>query len=89
MDISSKVKELIKEPIENLGYTLSDVMYVHEDSTYYLRVIIDKEGFIDVEDCVKVTHLIDPMLDNIDYISDSYILDVCSYEKGSGFDEKE
>ena len=43
----------------------------------------DKNGIIDIEDCVKVTHLVDPILDTIDYIKDSYILDVCSKEKGS------
>ena len=35
-----------------------------------------------VEDCINVTRVIDPMLDDADYIKDSYILDVCSYEKG-------
>ena len=37
---------------------------------------------IDIDDCICVTKLIDPMLDDIDYINDSYILDVCSKEKG-------
>lgn len=82
MDIASRVNELIKEPIEKIGYILSNVEYLFEDGTYYLRVIIDKNGFIDVEDCVQVTRLIDPMLDNVDFINDSYILDVCSLEKG-------
>ena len=89
MDIEGKVKELIRKPIEELGYILSGVEYVEEGGVYYLRIIIDKVGYIDVEDCVKVTRLVDPMLDDVDYIKDSYILDVCSYEKGCEEDEKE
>ncbi len=82
MDIAIKVKELIEEPIKKSGYILDEVLYVNEDGNYYLRVVIDKNGIIDVEDCVAVTHIIDPMLDEVDYITDSYILDVCSKEKG-------
>ena len=86
MDISSRVKDLIQRKVEELGYTLYDVEYVKEEGTYYLRVIIDKKGFIDVEDCINVTRTIDPMLDDVDYITDSYILDVCSCEKGCEID---
>lgn len=82
MDIANRVKELIEESIKKLGFILDEVLYVKEDGNYYLRVVIDKNGVIDIEDCVTVTHLIDPMLDNVDYIKDSYILDVCSKEKG-------
>ena len=88
MDIEIKVKELIEEPIKKLGYYLDSVEYVKEDGTYFLRVMIDKQGYIDVEDCINVTRLIDPMLVEADYITDSYILDVCSVEKGSDNNEK-
>ena len=82
MDIASKVKELIKDNVEKEGYILDSVEYVKEDGNYFLRVIIDKNGIIDINDCVTVTRIVDPMLDDIDYITDSYILDVCSKEKG-------
>lgn len=82
MDIAKKVRELIEESIKKEGYILDEVLYVKEDGNYFLRVVIDKKGIIDIEDCIKVTRIIDPMLDTIDYISDSYILDVCSKEKG-------
>lgn len=82
MDIVNKVKELIEKPISENGYILDDILYVKEDGNYFLRVVIDKNGIIDIEDCVNVTHIIDPMLDSVDFIKDSYILDVCSKEKG-------
>ena len=82
MEIASKVRNLIEDSIKEKGYILDEVLYVKEDGNYYLRVVIDKNGIIDVEDCVTVTKLIDPMLDNVEYITDSYILDVCSKVKG-------
>lgn len=82
MDIALKVRELIEDSIKDAGYILDDVLYVKEDGNYFLRVIIDKNGIIDIEDCVTVTHIVDPILDTVDYIGDSYILDVCSKEKG-------
>jgi len=82
MDIADNVKNLIEGPIKESGYILDEVLYVKEEGNYYLRVVIDKNGIIDVEDCVTVTHIVDPLLDGVDYIKDSYILDVCSKEKG-------
>ena len=82
MDIASKVDALLRESVEKEGYILDEVIYEKEDGNYFLRVIIDKSGFIDIEDCIKVTHIVDPLLDTVDYITDSYILDVCSKEKG-------
>ena len=87
MDIANKVKELIEKAVKENGYIIDEVLYVKEDGNYFLRVVIDKNGVIDVEDCVTVTRIIDPMLDTVDYITDSYILDVCSKEKGCEEDE--
>ena len=77
----------LKASVEEEGYILDEVLYEKEDGNYFLRVVIDKNGIIDVEDCVTVTRVIDPILDTVDYITDSYILDVCSKEKGCGYDE--
>lgn len=82
MDIAGKVRNLIEDSIKENGYLLDEVLYLKEDGNYFLRVVIDKKGIIDVEDCVTVTRIIDPLLDTVDYITDSYILDVCSKEKG-------
>ena len=49
-----------------------------EGKIYFLRVIIGKNGLIDVEDCVNVSKLINPILDEKDLIEENYILDVCS-----------
>lgn len=87
MDIANNVKALIEDAVKENGYIIDEVLYVKEDGNYFLRVVIDKNGVIDVEDCVTVTRIIDPILDTVDYITDSYILDVCSKEKGCEEDE--
>ena len=82
MDIVLKTKELLQNVIEKEGYTLDDILYVLEGGNHFLRIIIDKPGYITIDDCLKVTSIINPILDSHDYINDSYILDVCSKEKG-------
>lgn len=81
MDIEKQVRKIIESDIENLNFRLDTVEYVKEDNINYLRIIIDKDGYVNLEDCVKVNEVIDPLLDNIDFIKESYILDVCSKVK--------
>lgn len=78
MDIVSKVSELISEAVNIGGYDIDSITYEKEDGVYYLRVIITKGGTITVDDCVKVSRIINPILDDADLIEDNYILDVCS-----------
>ena len=79
-----KIRDLIEKPISDAGYILDDVMYVQENNTNFLRIVIDKnEVLINVNDCVKVNEVLDPILDDIDFINESYIVDICSKEKGS------
>lgn len=81
--MEEKIEKLIKEPIENNGYILDSVEYIKENGTYFLRIVIDKKNeYITVNDCVEVNNLLDPILDRVDFITDSYIVDICSKEKG-------
>ena len=75
-----RVKEAIESTIEENGCHLKDVLYVKEDSLNYLRIIISKNGGIDVDDCVLISKAISPIIDKLDPIEESYILDVCSME---------
>ena len=84
--IESTVTDLIKDVIKDNNYILDSVSYLKEDGNYFLRVVIDKNGIIDIDDCVKVSKLINPILDEADPIADNYILDVCSKEKGCEID---
>ena len=66
--IEERVEGLIKSKVEDLGYKLYDVQYSKEGKDYFLRVFIDKEEGIDLEDCEKVSNEINPLLDEKDYI---------------------
>lgn len=76
--IEEKVEQLVKDPIEKLGYSLYDVEYVKEGPEYYLRIYIDKESGIDLNDCEKVSNEINPILDEKDPIKEMYFLEVSS-----------
>ncbi len=78
-NIEEKVENLVKKPIEDLGYILYDVQYVKEGQDYYLRIFIEKpNGSIDLNDCEKVNDGINDLLDKADYIKEQYFLEVSS-----------
>ena len=69
----------IAEPIaKSLGYELWDVRFEKEGANWYLRIFIDKEEGISINDCVDMSHAIDKPLDEADPIEQSYCLEVCS-----------
>ncbi|MFR0823002.1 MAG: ribosome maturation factor RimP [Clostridia bacterium] len=76
--IEERVENLIGKTIEDLGYNLYDVQYVKEGKDYFLRVFIDKPEGIDLQDCEKVNDAINDMLDDADYIKETYFLEVSS-----------
>ena len=73
------VVRAIAEPLaEELGYFVWDVEYVKEGSEMYLRITIDSEEGINIDDCEKMHRAIDPLLDEADPISEAYHLEVSS-----------
>lgn len=81
-EVLCKIRNAIEGPINKIGYVLDDILYVREGKTYFLRVVVDNNAIMTVEDCVKVTRVVDPIIDELDLIENSYVLDVCSKEKG-------
>ena len=78
MKITDLVTQLAQPIVERFGCELWDVEYVREGSERYLRIFLDKEGGIDIEDCEKVHRAMDPILDEKDPIAESYHFEVCS-----------
>ena len=76
--IEEKVESLIKEKVQDLGYKLYDIQYSKEGKDYFLRIFIDKEDGIDLNDCEKVSNEINPLLDEKDFIKEMYFLEVSS-----------
>lgn len=74
----AKAEELVSPIVEANHFELVDVEYVKEAGTWYLRVYIDKEGGIDINDCELVSRAFSDVLDKEDPIEDAYILEVSS-----------
>lgn len=69
----------ICEPLaEELEYELVDVEFIKESSNYFLRVYLDKQGGINLDDCQKMSQLLSDKLDEKDPISVPYYLEVSS-----------
>ncbi len=73
-----KVREILEAPINSIGYEVWDTEFVKEGSEWFLRITIDSENGIDINDCEKVHRFIDPLLDEADPIENAYHLEVSS-----------
>ncbi len=77
-NVVSIVRSLAEPVAEELGLRLWDVRFVKEGASWFLRIFIDKDGGVDINNCVDMTHAINPVLDEKDPIEQSYCLEVCS-----------
>ncbi|MCD8151597.1 MAG: ribosome maturation factor RimP [Clostridiales bacterium] len=77
-DYETRTEALLLPLMEEFGFELVDVEYVKEGGSWYLRAYIDKEGGITVNDCEAVSRRMSDLLDEEDFIADSYIFEVSS-----------
>ena len=77
-DYEAQTEQLVTPILEKYGFELYDVEYVKEGGNNYLRVYIDKPGGIAVNDCETVAREMNPILDEKDFIPDSYVFEVSS-----------
>ena len=77
-NIASKVRAAVEETVIGAGYKLWDVTYYKEGPEMILEIAIDKDGGISINDCAEVTRLIEPIIDELDPIEESYCLQVAS-----------
>lgn len=73
-----KIQNLIEGPLLEEGIKVLSVTFEEEDGVKNLMIIIDKMPYVDLDTCVKATHIINPILDEADLIEESYVLNVCS-----------
>lgn len=76
-EIESAAEKLLEPALEQFGVELVDVEYVRERN-WILRVFIDKDGGVDLNDCQKISEKAGELLDEADLISDNYMLEVSS-----------
>lgn len=78
MKVTEQVWEFAQPLVEANGCTLWDVEYIKEGGEWILRLVIDKEGGVNIDDCEAVSRAVDPVLDEKDPIPGSYHFEVSS-----------
>ena len=77
-EIVAKVEEMVTAITDEKGFETVDVEYVKEAGQFYLRVYVDKEGGISLNECEEVSRALSPKLDEDDFIEENYYLEVSS-----------
>ncbi|MBO4904508.1 MAG: ribosome maturation factor RimP [Lachnospiraceae bacterium] len=77
-EIETRVEQLLLPILDGFAFDLWDVGYVKEGKEMFLRVFIDKEGGITIDDCVSVSRKLSDLLDEDDFIGEPYTLEVSS-----------
>lgn len=86
--IADKVTELADPIVKEFGCTLYKVKYLKEGPSYYLRVYIEKESGVGINDCENISKALDPILDREDVIPNAYFFEVSSSGEERERDEK-
>lgn len=76
--IKAAVQEMALPFLSSNGFELVDIEYVKEGSNYFLRIFVDKEGGIDIDDCGRISEFMSEQLDANDPVTDVYFLEVSS-----------
>ena len=77
-----KIREAITKPMQDMDIIVCDVSYRQEKKYGFLTIVLDKVNGIDLDTIVEATNVINLILDKLDLIEESYILDVISEERG-------
>ncbi len=81
--ILEEIKKSITEPMKKMDIIVDSVTYEKEGNYTFLRIELDRVNGLDLDTIVEATNVINPIIDKLDLIDDSYILDISSKEKGS------
>ena len=80
--MKEKIIEAIGDKLDNLGVVIDSVEYGKVDGENTLTIVLDREEIITINEVVMATRIINPILDKLDLIDESYTLDVYAKEKG-------
>ncbi len=81
--IIEEIRNAITGPMNEMDIIVDNIVYETEGNYNFLRIELDKVNGIDLDTIVAATDVINPIIDKLDLIDDSYILDIVSKEKGS------
>ena len=77
-----KIKEIATEAMNKEDIIVCSVSYEKENNYNFLKIVLDKVNGIDLDTIVEATNIINPLLDEYDLISEEYVLDISSKERG-------
>lgn len=77
-----KIKEIVTEAMNKEDIIVCSVSYENENNYNFLKIVLDKVNGIDLDTIVEATNIINPLLDEYDLISEEYVLDISSKERG-------
>ncbi|MDO4376329.1 MAG: hypothetical protein Q4C33_04040 [bacterium] len=77
-----KIKEIVTEAMSKEDIIVCSVSYEKENNYNFLKIVLDKVNGIDLDTIVEATNIINPLLDEYDLISEEYVLDISSKERG-------
>ena len=77
-----KIKEIVTEAMNKEDIIVCSVSYEKENNYIFLKIVLDKVNGIDLDTIVEATNIINPLLDEYDLISEEYVLDISSKERG-------
>ena len=81
--ILEEIKNAITDPMKEMDIIVDSVTYETEGNYTFLKIELDRVNGLDLDAVVEATNVINPIIDKLDLIDDSYILDISSKEKGS------
>ena len=73
-----KLEVMLKPTVEEMGYEIVDVEFVKEGPNWYLRVFVDKDGGVSIDDCEIISRALEKILDENDPIEQAYFLEISS-----------
>lgn len=77
-----EIRDLIEGPMKEMDISICSIDYVIENNYPFLKIVLDKVNGIDLDTIVEATNIINPLLDEYDLISEEYVLDISSKERG-------
>ena len=80
--MKEKIIEAVGDKLDNLGLVIDSVEYGKVDGENTLTIVLDREEIININEVVMATRVLNPILDKLDLIKESYTLDVYAKEKG-------
>lgn len=80
--ILERIRQAILKPMQDMNIIVESVTYEEEGNYNFLRIELDNANGLDLDTIVEATNVINPIIDELDLIDDSYILDITSKEKG-------